>query len=375
MQVDTPVQQAASAPATLPAGIELKATLTGHTDRVWHIAPHPQRPLLATASADKTVRIYATNDYHLMGIVEGNHKRSIRCCDWKHGETKPVLATASFDSTAGIWDCVGDEETGEGEWECAGLLEGHENEVKCVAWSASGTLLATCSRDKSIWIWEAENYEDPECVSVMQEHSGDVKCVVWHPQEELLASGSYDDDIRLWRDDGDDWICCAILKGHDGTVWQLDFEGGNGLGQRLVSVSGDGTARIWRRTSDPAAKGKDPAALPSIIRPSMDQVWEEETQLPAKHEGDIYTVSWSKNTGRIATSGADGSVIIYKQRTDGSFPEQGMNTWDVVLTLENGHGVSEINHVTWGGLSADGKSELLYTAGDDCVSRVWAVAV
>ena len=148
-----------------------KSIRPGHEDRAWHVAWNPTKPILTSCSADKNVRLYTYSTSpdpdaperqslkfaHITTIPTG-HAKTVRALAWSpSGNT---LATASFDSNIGVWAQEGDEDGDEGafnpagEWECMSLLEGHETECKSVAYSSSGNLLASCSRDKTVWIWE-----------------------------------------------------------------------------------------------------------------------------------------------------------------------------------------------------------------------------
>jgi len=195
--------------------------ISGHSDVVWNVAWNPTKPLLASCSADKTVRLFNYSQppalkFTTAATIATEHARTVRAIAWApSGET---LATASFDANIGIWEraAEGDEEEGQGpqgEWECVSTLEGHETECKGVAYSCTGTLLASCSRDKTVWIWEGKSFiygsilsyiltvplvqpeAEFECLGVLMHHTQDVKYVAWHPKEEvgclfLLASNN-----------------------------------------------------------------------------------------------------------------------------------------------------------------------------------------
>ncbi|KAK3071045.1 Cytosolic iron-sulfur protein assembly protein [Teratosphaeriaceae sp. CCFEE 6253] len=406
--------------------------------RTWSSAPHPHLPIIATACSDKTVRVYSLQNFQQQSTISGGHKRSIRSCAWKpNSRGESVLATGSFDASAGIWrrweegggkgDAAeidftaglaggdGGKEDDEDEWRFAVILDGHDSEIKSLAFAPTAPLLATCSRDKSVWIWEELEDDNFETVAVLQDHEGDVKCVAWHPKEELLASGSYDDNIRLWREDVDDWACCALLPGHDGTVWWVEFEDANNIyalgssedlneeqkayvdtrlqaGPRLISCSDDLTIRIWRKLS------KDKPELPagqtkttSIWKNrDFEEEWVEEARLPQVHERPVYCVSWSKKTGKVASTGSDGKIVVYEERwrsaaaaaksdaggdvaMSGSTPAPdmeditanklngsdghggGLTEWVVVAEAENTHDVFEVNHVIWAPRADKGK--------------------
>ena len=210
--------------------------------------------------------------WEFQNTISGIHERTIRSVAFAPILSPLVLASASFDGTICIWEYSDTLK----DFDCAAQLEGQESEIKAVAWNGTGSLLASCSRDKSIWIWECflpgtvggSNHAsgdggDFDCIAVLSSHQGDVKDVKFAPShgqwgdgDEILLSASYDDTIKCWAEDAGDWYCAASISNvHTSTIWSLTVAPGGG---RVISGSGDGSIGILKCYSAAEKKQRFP---------------------------------------------------------------------------------------------------------------------
>jgi WD40 repeat protein len=252
-------------------------------------------------------------------------------------------------------------------------LEGHENEVKGISWSPSGSLIATCSRDKSIWLWEViEDGEDFDCMAVLHGHEQDVKFIQWHPTREILFSASYDNTLKCWGETNDDWICINTLSGHNSTVWGFAL---NSEGDTLLSVSDDKSIRIWH--GEPLVTGV------SLVIDGMN--WTFMQEINDAHERTIYSIDFSRKIGlkdndctenskeeitniynlpRIVTGGGDDILKIWRlESNNDSNPKISLVP---VVIIPHAH-FNEINCVRWN----PHDTTLLASASDDMTIKLW----
>ena len=155
------------------------------------------------------------------------HMESISKC--KIHPKKPFLATASDDKTWKVWSLP------KGELIMSG--EGHTDWISDISFHPRGTHLATSSGDCSIKIWDLMNVS---CAMTFKEHSQPVWSIDFHFSGDFLVSGAIDHCCRLY--DVPYGKVMYNFRGHVDSVNNVKFSKFNNT---FVSASTDKTISMW----------------------------------------------------------------------------------------------------------------------------------
>jgi centriolar protein POC1 len=243
-----------------PDGQLLASASADHTVRLWTptvqgksevMKPHTQAVRsvefsrdglrLLTCSDDKTCKIFSVPTRRFLRTLAG-HANWVRCATFSpDGQT---VASGSDDKTVRIWDAS----TGV----CTNVLYDHTEGVSFVRFSADGTSLAACGRDNNIKVWDARSIPGGSCswqlIQHYAAHTAPVTSIAFHPSGNYLLSGSTDSTVKVWD----------LREGH--LLYTLH---GHREGVRAVSFSPDGS--FFATAGGSATAGSAPSTDESCI--------------------------------------------------------------------------------------------------------------
>ncbi|MFE0679591.1 AAA family ATPase [Streptomyces sp. NPDC058961] len=261
--------------------------LTSHTSWVSSAVFSPDGSTLASASDDGTVRLWDVRDpsgpQPLGAPLTGPGGTVYLVAFSPDGHT---LASANENGSVRLWDV-----TAPGRPAALDDLTGHTAAVRSVAFSPDGRTLAAGGDDGSVRLWDMADPRHPASVgTALTGHTGTVHSVAFSPDGRTLASGGADDTIRLWnmRDPRHASPLGSPLTGHTGPIWSVAFSPD---GSKLAAASADSTASLWN-VSDPA--------YPSQVGEPL-----------AGSSGEMYALGFSPDGRTLATGSGDGKVRLW----------------------------------------------------------------
>jgi WD40 repeat protein/ABC-type molybdenum transport system ATPase subunit/photorepair protein PhrA len=228
-----------------------------HSDEVRSIAISPDRRFAVSGSTDKSIRVWSLESGQCLKTYEGRSipsrelfikvvmylfgVKKFPLKSWKilGGHSSPVnsviitpdgrLVISGSMKTFRFWDLK------KGRY-----LRSLKRLPSCrsIAITLDGRLLASCSMEKAIQIWDLKT---GTCVKTLMGHAGDVNSVAITPDVKQIVSASEDKTVRVW--DLETGHCVKILEGHSHKVDTVLISSN---GRNIVSHSrGEGNARLW----------------------------------------------------------------------------------------------------------------------------------
>lgn len=272
------------------------------------LAYHPNRPLLA-AGGRGVVSFFDTNTGELLGKMDGLHPRvealafsrdgkrfaaassavgethdvRVYPCDAKaipraadgvaatrHADAihdltfspdGKLLASCSYDRLVKLWDVEGKRE--------ARVLKDHSDAVNAIAFRADGKLLASAAADRSVKVWDVATGKR---LYTLGESTDWVYAVAWSPDGRRLAAAGVDKSIRIWETNGEGGRIVRSAFAHEAPVLRLAYSSD---GKTLFSLGEDRTVKMWdaeRLTESKVFDRQPETVLAFAVRPDGKQL-------------------------------------------------------------------------------------------------------
>ncbi|HEX3557709.1 MAG TPA: caspase family protein [Pyrinomonadaceae bacterium] len=205
-------------------GRELRA-LAGHAGYVHAVAFSPDGARLASGSTDGSVRVW--------DVATGAEVRTLAgagsIVSLAFSPDGRALAAGTMEKTIKLFDTSA--------WAETLTLAGHQNQVTSLAFGADGRTLASGGKDGALKLWDVSTGRE---LRALAGHTGLVKSLAFSPDGRLLASASFDGTVKLWKTaDGGE---ARTLRSFEGKPVAVSFKTD---GRSLLAASSDRTARVF----------------------------------------------------------------------------------------------------------------------------------
>uniref|UniRef100_A0A671S5J4 Bromo domain-containing protein n=1 Tax=Sinocyclocheilus anshuiensis TaxID=1608454 RepID=A0A671S5J4_9TELE len=228
-------------PTAVYQHMKMHKRILGHLSSVYCVTFDRTGRRIFTGSDDCLVKIWATDDGHLLATLRGH---AAEISDMAVNYENTLLAAGSCDKMIRVW-CL---------QTCAPLavLEGHAASITSLQFSplCSGNrrFLSSTGADGTIcfWQWDARTLKFGQRPSKFIERPRpgvQMICSSFSAGGMFLATGSTDHIIRVYFFGDGQPEKISELESHTDKVDSIQFSHG---GDRFVSGSRDGTARVWQ---------------------------------------------------------------------------------------------------------------------------------